>query len=201
MGCDIHIATEIKRNDKWEQVVEIPRSLRDRDYSLFSFLNKTIRNDWEYDGFDEKGYPEDMVSKYLDLNPEPQDEDDNGWKVDYGDLHSHSWLSLQELIDKDKSYFCMEKIRVSSKFLDKLNELGVEIPKEINIIEPDLSNASLTTIIYSVASPTSIVYWKDEDCKEEDLTINKGIKELKEIAAKYDITDYNNIRIIFAFDN
>ena len=131
MGCSIHIATEIKKNDKWEQVVEIPRSLRDRDYSLFSFLN---RNDWEYDGFDEKGYPEDMVSKYLDLNPEPQDEDDNGWKVDYGDLHGRSWLSLQELIDKDKSYFCMEKIRVSSKFLYELNELGVEIPKEINII-------------------------------------------------------------------
>ncbi len=201
MGCSIHIATEIKKNDKWEQVVETPRSLHDRDYSLFSFLNKTIRNDWGYDGFDEKGYPEDMVTKYLDLNPEPQDEDDNGWNVDYGDLHSRSWLSLQELIDKDKSYFCMEKVRVPVRFIDKLNELGIELPKEINIIEPDILSASLITAIYSAMFTTRILYWKDEDCKEEDLAINKGIKELKEIAAKYDITDYNNIRIIFAFDN
>lgn len=200
MGCDIHIATEIRKNDKWEQVIETPRSLHDRDYSLFSFLNKTIRNDWVYDGFDEKGYPEDMVSKYLDWNLEPEDEDDNGWEVNNGDLHGQSWLSLQELIDKDKSYFCMEKVRVPVRFIDKLNELGIELPKEINIIEPDISNASLTAI-YSAITLTRIVYWKDEDCKEEDLAINAGIKELKEIAAKYDITDYNNIRIIFAFDN
>ena len=62
MGCDIHIITEIKRNNKWEYIPDVPQSLNCRNYSTFAAL-ANVRNNFHIKGFEPKGLPEDMSAK------------------------------------------------------------------------------------------------------------------------------------------
>lgn len=64
MGCDIHMITEIKRNDKWEYVPDIPKSLDCRNYATFAVL-ANVRNNFHVKGFEPKGLPDDISSKQL----------------------------------------------------------------------------------------------------------------------------------------
>lgn len=107
MGCDIHSRAEVRKDGKWEQVGYVfPLDDFDRDYykrefgnepftnrsyGLFAFL-AGVRN---YSGIEPisepKGMPEDAS-----LSVRVEAEDDA--------LHSHSWLTLAELlaVDYDK---------------------------------------------------------------------------------------------------
>jgi hypothetical protein len=63
MGCSIHIVTEIKKGEKWEYVPEIPKALDDRNYSLFAFIAKGVRDSFNSEGFEKRGLPEDISAK------------------------------------------------------------------------------------------------------------------------------------------
>ena len=112
MGCDIHSYAEKKVNGKWEKVGEVfPMDEWDRNYYKKDFNDSPF--DWRsYPMFgflaDVRNYSN---SEYLseakglpdDISKEVQEKADD-WE---GDGHSHSWLSVKELLDfdYDKTFF------------------------------------------------------------------------------------------------
>lgn len=296
MSTSIHMITQIRKNNLWEYIPELPISIDRAGYSTYAFLSKGVRDYFQSDGFEPKGLPEDLngekfgwssyretskeryetatckkvrlpdgtyidyyderIRVYVDtaeeakqheyyrisypdsafsyqdaslLNGEFVDvpikefmtyeeflkdvyEDDwdeehqdyGTYKVDFTctDFHSHSYLSLQELIDADKTDYHSTKVKVPGVFYSKFKELGGVLPEGMSIIEgEDRIPSDIIDAIRMAYNPDVIVSWKgaEEDIAESPIT--KGIEELKEIASKYDITDFNDIRIVFAFDN
>lgn len=97
MGCDIHAYVEVKKSqaDKWEQVKDFS-PFHWRSYAVFGFL-ADVRNYSHCTPISEpKGLPDD-------LSPEV------AGKAEYWDWdgHSHSWLTLKELLgfDYDKVFW------------------------------------------------------------------------------------------------
>lgn len=103
MGCDIHIWYQKQNeNGEWEDVDVSPRKsifgydlcpLDYRSYSLFGFL-ANVRNYSEIPPICEpRGWPDD-VKEYL------------ARYVEDWDYHSHSWLTIKELMefDYDKTF-------------------------------------------------------------------------------------------------
>ena len=200
MGCDIHMITEIRKNGKWERVLEIPETLKSRNYSVFAFL-ADVRNSWDINGFKPKGLPEDISGLTFDKD-EDEDEEDY-YNIDFreenSDYHSHSWLTLKELQDADKSDFLYTKIKVDKEFIDKFFEFGGKMPEQMEII--DYTPNTLVDMVYYAYQPNVIIRWKSvKESELKNISIFEGIKELEEIAEKYDV-DNENIRIVFAFDN
>ena len=86
MGTNIYSRAERRENGKW---ISIPglRSFDWRDYGLFAFL-AGVRNYSDTTPISApRGLPDDI----------PQEEDDDYWLG----RHSHSWLSLEELMTFD----------------------------------------------------------------------------------------------------
>ena len=294
MGCDIHLITQIKRNNKWEYVEDIPEEYDYRNYFNFSIL-ADVRNDFGTKGFQPKGLPEDLGGKkfgwesnfeyikncyetntstrcklpngnyisdwddalkryctkeeyeefkgskgccqgehyvydpnvvggelvkvpykelytfeeYLkEYYSEEYDEELNDygrWRVDfndcveYGDLHTPSYLTLKELVEKDYDDIFYQKVKVSEVFIKAFLSFGGELPKEMKI-DNDWQPSDIRDCLRQAIDPVCIVKWKDTR-KEKNINFFKGIEQLKEIANKYNITNYDDIRIVFAFDN
>lgn len=199
MGCDIHMITEIRKNGKWERVLETPETLNKRNYSIFAFL-ADVRNAWGINGFKPKGLPEDISGLTFDKD---EDEEGDYYEIDFreenSDYHSHSWLTLKELQDADKSDFLCNKIKVDKEFIDKFFEFGGKLPEQMELV--NYTPSTLVDTIYSIYQPNVIIQWKSiNDDEIKDLCIFIGIKELEDIAKKYEV-DNENIRIVFAFDN
>ena len=187
MGCDIHIVTEIKQDNKWIGIEEIPETLSERNYSTFAFL-ANVRNSFGCKGFEAKGKPEIMSNKTKEMFDEQGE-----------DGYSHSYLSLKELIEKDKSDYCSVKCKILKDFYDKFIELGGVIPEGMTI-EEDKPQGIIDCFRFAV-EPTVLVKWKSAKDKIRKYPLFKGIEELKAIANKYNIENYNDIRIVFCFDN
>lgn len=128
MGCDIHSFAEVKRNGKWEEVKnaftigdfekEYHKKERGdepfywRSYAIFGFL-ADVRNysHCECITGETRGLPDD--SEYLNTPlDEPEEFSYGGYshgtatskKEQYlydGDYHSHSYITLKELLDWD----------------------------------------------------------------------------------------------------
>jgi hypothetical protein len=80
MGCDIHLFIEIRKNGKWVGA-DNDDILCDRSYARFAFF-ADVRNNVDVDPISKpRGLPKD-TNCFI--------------KYDY---HSHSWLSLRELIE------------------------------------------------------------------------------------------------------
>lgn len=197
MGCDIHLITEIRKNGKWERVLDVPKIFNERNYSVFAFL-ANVRNYWNYNGFEAKGLPEDISGLIFDKDEDEEDYYEIDFREENSDYHHHSWLTLKELQEADKSDFLYTKIKVDKEFIDKFFEFGGKMPEQMEII--NYTPNTLVDSIYYVYQPNVIIRWLSSNCKLEDLSISIGIKELEDIAKKYEI-DNENIRIVFAFDN
>jgi hypothetical protein len=59
MGCDIHTIVEIKVNNEWKLVEDLPIAFETRNYGVFSILNRNVRNSYDIKGFSGKGKPID----------------------------------------------------------------------------------------------------------------------------------------------
>lgn len=187
MGCDIHFVTEILREGKWLVVEENSKTLGNRNYSTFAFL-ANVRNNFGTKGFDSKGSPEDMSAEAKKFVEE------------YGeDGHSHSYLTLQELIEKDKTDYCSVKCKILKDFYDKFIELGGVIPEGMSIEE--YKPQSIVDCFRFAVEETILVKWQPAEAATKDYPIFKIIEELKEIANIHSIADFSNIRIVFFFDN
>jgi hypothetical protein len=109
MGCDIHFFTEVRKNGKWESVDEweeedgwthVERELyRGRNYNLFSIL-ADVRNGYGFAGID-TGEPFNVIAAPRGV-PESASDEYKNLVTQWGpDGHSHSWLTLQEILDFD----------------------------------------------------------------------------------------------------
>lgn len=121
MGCDIHLAVEVRRNGKWERALP-PVHARDpyyakeaaqgsgtwaarhaevewycdRNYRVFAVL-ADVRNTGEIVPIAEaRGLPDDMSDEVARLDYEHPEHDADSDDVSLGD-HSQSWLTLAEL--------------------------------------------------------------------------------------------------------
>jgi hypothetical protein len=97
MGCDIHVYVEKKTNGKWDRVLK--KFDLGRNYKLFSIF-ANVRNGYGFAGSDTgdaleyiaepKGLPKDLTKEvekeYLELG---------------SDAHTPSWLTLKEILDFD----------------------------------------------------------------------------------------------------
>jgi hypothetical protein len=85
MGCDIHVHVEKKENDKWMEVnISKNIDIRARNYCIFSVL-ADVRN----------GYGIPPISYHRGI---PKDSPNTHLSVDE-DYHSHTWVSLKELLN------------------------------------------------------------------------------------------------------
>lgn len=110
MGCDIHLYVEVKKNGKWKSADEWKKDedgyvstvdpiYRGRNYDLFAVL-ANVRNGYGFagrptgEGFNPishpKGTPKDVSDE---VRSKIEDMDSDG--------HSHSWLTVKELLDFD----------------------------------------------------------------------------------------------------
>lgn len=58
MGCDIHIITQIRKDDRWQYVPKVPERYNCRCYPVFAFLAQ-VRGYCE-NGFERRGLPQDL---------------------------------------------------------------------------------------------------------------------------------------------
>ena len=188
MGCDIHTIVEIKIKDEWFGLIECPKEFKDRNYPLFAFLAK-VRGNFNNKGFSPKGAP-------VDISEKAQKELIDKWE---SDLHSVSFLTLQELEESDKSDYTAVKCKVPKSFYSEFLRLGGILPAgmEAERTKPD----SIITCIQEKIEPTMIVRWQPTKDETQKYPLFTGINELKEIAKKHNIKSSENIRIVFGFDN
>lgn len=105
MGCDIHSFAEKKVNNKWKRVeekifLERTEPFGWRSYSMFAFLADVRNYDYCDPISEPKGFPDD--SEFLN---DPSEYDTSKTNKEYleedYDYHSHSYLTLKELLDFD----------------------------------------------------------------------------------------------------
>lgn len=189
MGCDIHTVVEIKNaNGNWIGIDEVPKEFSDRNYSTFAFL-ANVRNSFNTKGFKPKGWPEDMSEMSKEMEEK--------WE---GDSHSESYLTLKELDDCDKSDYYSEKCRIVEDFYKKFKELGGVLPKGMEVEEEIISSSNFDIIKQSIC-PDVVVKWQASEDTQKKTPVFIGVEALKEIAKKNNIDNFENIRIVFCFDN
>lgn len=122
------------------------------------------------------------------------------WRIDFDseDYHSHSWLTLKELLNYDLTDYLTQKVKVPKVFYDKFKELNGVLPEGMTVLE-EYEPSDMVEAIRMAFNPDVIISFVDDKNKEETPLV-KGINELKEIAKKYNVKD-DDIRIVFAFDN
>lgn len=123
MGCDIHLAVEVRKNGVWERRLPPPEArdpwyvkqaaerdadkwakkrsevewYHDRNYEVFAIL-AGVRNYNNVTPISEpRGLPDDVSPEVARLNYDHPEYDEDGDDVSLGD-HSHSWLTLAELL-------------------------------------------------------------------------------------------------------
>lgn len=164
MGCDIHLHTERKIKGSW---VNLHSDLGvDRNYTLFAIL-ADVRNYGENVPINSpKGVPTDASKEYLQS---VEDMDTDG--------HSHSYLTLQEI-------------------LDYLPEAQVKYTGMISQEQSDqLDTGVLPTSWCRSTNATGFLYreWYDSESSLVDLVDNMKLLQC-------DVPD-TDIRIVFYFDN
>lgn len=183
MGCDIHIITQIKKDGSWQYVPEVPERYDRRCYPVFAFLAQ-VRGYCE-NGFERRGLPNDLES--MKFGEYTEDDGSIHYMVDFNEryLHSHSYLTLQEIDEKLKENAPAEEaVHVPKRFLDAFFNHGGELPYGMDIIKEDDTGSD--------------IIW---DSGVEDYPILcSGRDDLAKIAEKYDVAP-DHIRIVFAFDS
>lgn len=187
MGCDIHTVVEIKKGTEWIGIDEVPEEFDKRSYNVFAFL-ANVRNSFNTQGFNPKGFPDDMSEK-----AKKEFENDI-------DLHSKSYLTLKELNDADKSDYYSIKCRITKVFWEKFKELGGQLPDGMEV-EEDFKVDSIVDALRLSIYPEVIIKWQIPEEEQKETTLYAGIEALKEIATKNNINNFENIRIVFCFDN
>ena len=142
-----------------------------------------------------------MRERYADeWNDEAQDYGYYRFCVEHPDFHSASYLSLQELIEHDYTDYTSNRYKMDRTFYNAFLASGGQFPEIFSVTE-ERECGDFIDCIREAFEPTVIVSWQKTDEEKKKLAIFCGIEEMKDIAKQYGITDYNDIRIVFAFDN
>ena len=189
MGCDIHIYVEKKVNGKWECIDDLKKDedgffeikgeeiYHGRNYILFALL-ANVRN---YSGVEPisepKGLPVDLSDQVKEISD-----------IWIGNSHSHSYLTLQELLNYD--------------FETMIPDIGYILNETWEKFQETLKNGSPD---YSLLYPcddwiTSDLGWMDRMWEQPAKTIDKQFYE-KTIPRLKELGSPDEIRIVFWFDN
>lgn len=194
MGCDIHTIIQIKKQNKWETLLkEEIAEFDDRNYTTFAVL-ANVRNSFNLKHFEVKGLPTDMESHLIKFS----EEEDDVLDFDCEDYHSHNYITLKEFKEFDYTDYETEKIKISKKFYDKFIELGGVMPKGIKV-NTDIKASDFLEVMRLAVDPYIIVSYKYHSEKKGPILL--GVDKLEELAKKYEITNTEDIRIVFCFDN
>lgn len=145
-------------------------------------------------------FDEFAQKKYIDeWNEEAQDYGYWGVNFDSPDYHTPSYISLKEFEDADYSDYTLKKYKISSVFYQAFIDKGGILPSEFKVEKSGIGD--LSDVFAEALSPTVMVGWRDDYITDKKYPIFAGIRELEDIAKKYGITNSEDIRIVFAFDN
>lgn len=216
MGCDIHIYTEGKLDGKWTHLDELTsvdeyegeppyknysEIYNSRSYNLFSIL-ADVRNGYGFAGFTTgegfspiskpKGLPEDVT--------ESVKEKSDSWDCDG---HSHSYLSLKELLDYDWEQTTINQGMLTKDEFDRLmdndwwKEKTTGPDKEGFYWLPKAPNHYSSMISGSV----EVVSFKYKTTYREaaEYFYKQVMSQLKRLAILAGGPE--NVRIVFWFDN
>lgn len=198
MGCDIHTYVEVKRHindeEKWvtadyykknpyyllysdeDKEFEVAHIYDYRNYELFSILADVRNYSNNKPIFEPRGIPKDCCQEIRDE-----------YKMWGSDGHSHSWLTLEELMD----YAGSHKIIKHSGLISERQSIDLD-----NGIKPD-----------SWCRWTNVEGYVYREWEEEftglDIIIDRLKKRLEETLCIYGrINEYSDkIRLVFWFDN
>lgn len=237
MGCDIHLYVEKREDsrwvtcDSWETDPKYPEDrptvpyekmwYRDRHYDLFSIL-ADVRNGRGFAGvktgqgfvpiLQPRGIPEDACPEYLS--------EVEGYGLD---VHSHSWLTLREILQYDWQQTSRKTGIVSASGLEEWRRCGrptsysggiwgqgVVIFEAATIPQAELKSYIETVRVPSAPSVLDDTGPEFRGCKkpyfsvEWDTTYAEvGERLLSTVVPRMaaQVSDWNDVRITFFFDN
>lgn len=215
MGCDIHIYVEKKEDGRWIPVDEwvqdeygisyVPyqKQIYDgRNYDLFAML-ADVRNGYGFAGVDTgngfipislpKGLPDDVSDNIKNVS--------DSWGRDG---HSHSWLTLKELIDYDWNQTNKSRGIVTPAEYYRYIHTGIPL-SYCNGVYGDniqiISNEKMKGILDgSIIADSNISYyttieWTQKYKTSAENFLNTVIHKLQSLGTPEDV------RIVFWFDN
>lgn len=165
-----------------------PECFNDRNYALFGILAGVRNSDEASSISNPRGLP-------LDVSIEVKNDSDN-----YGiDGHSHSWVTLQELIDFQWNEPLIESGLVEERYYTPGQRpqqycMGVGGGNTVIIKESEwIKTKKESGKRYYIKST-----W---ETTLEDRIGKWWIKDFKKLLEKFEGEDLNNIRVVFYFDN
>lgn len=215
MGCDIHIYVEKKEDGRWIPVDDwvqdeygisyVPYQKQiyyGRNYDLFAML-ADVRNGYGFAGVDTgngfipislpKGLPDDVSDNIKNVS--------DSWGCDG---HSHSWLTLKELIDYDWNQTTKHRGVVSKESYYRYIHTGKPdyccggiSGQSIKIVSNEHMKGILdgSIIADSNMSYYTTVEWTDQYKISAGIFLNTVIPKLQSLGTPEDV------RIVFWFDN
>lgn len=156
---------------------------------------KSIPYNKIFDSFD------DFAKKHYEDEWDEDAQDYGYWRVNFDseDYHTPNYITLKEFEDADYSDYTMMKCKISKEFYRAFISNGGILPSAFKVEESSIGD--IRDAFSEAISPTVTIGWQNDDIDKEKYPIFAGIDELKKIAEKYNITNHEDIRIIFAFDN
>jgi hypothetical protein len=173
MGCDIHGFLEVKEDEKWKILKEVPG---DRDYDIFGLLFG-VRNyvNVRYPIAEQRGLPKYSDSEYKERK--------KYWGFDRfeEDSHSHTWISTDDILEYDFSHVSHDTR--CTWFKDGINQKTKSGGNLKGIINQDTDERKHLWISGNEILESS--YWKS------------FLQEMKELSNKY---GNNGVRVVVWFD-
>ena len=233
MGCDIHIYTEVKKEGKW-RAIQVPNGWKKylegcleratkqdsinyykarleeepdkvyegiysgRNYDLFAIL-ANVRNKYGFRPISmPKGLPED-ISETVKLEAEE-------WA---GDGHSHSYHTLQDLLDYDWKQETKHRGWVDEKTYKNFKETGNPYPHSrevsgMNVVH--LTNKQMDDLIAGKVLRQegkryyTQIEWKETYEESAGNFVSETIPALQTIAEEHGVSN-DEVRIVFWFDS
>ena len=144
---------------------------------------------------------DDFAKKHYEDEWDEDAQDYGYWRVDFesDDYHSHNYITLKEFEDADYSDYTLKKCKIPKEFYQAFISNDGVLPSIFKVEESAIGD--LRDVFQEALSPTVTIAWPDTDISDKKYPIFAAVKELKEIAEKYNVVNHEDVRIVFAFDN
>jgi len=218
MGSDIHVHVEVfnPKTGKWEEKddrgprpsyedwdawdVGVPYIYEDRNYSVFAML-ANVRNGSGFAGCDTgNGYLPISMPKGL---PEDVSEGTRSEYEDWGEsCHTHSWLTVQELLDYDWERVTKRRGIVGTKGYLQFKEQGFPVTFSGGVWGPDVilvSNEEMERILEGGGEHKKSYFTKVE--WEEPYKLSASTFFEVTLPALKGLGEPENVRMVFWFDS
>lgn len=147
-----------------------------------------------------KTFPKFMAEYYAD-EWDSNKADYGIWTVDFSceDYHTHSYISLKEFDEADYSEYFSFKYKMSKNFYDAFIAAGGVMPDIFKISESAVGD--IGDAFREASMPTITISWPITEAEKHESVIWKAIEALHRIADRYEVTNTEDLRVVFAFDN